>query len=380
MNLSAADLETKFGSGCATLTNLATVGDTTPPQVLSFSLTPYQINTESSDQTVTATMRITDDLSGVNLDNLSVPVLSLRVAQVAGPQSAQFELQRISGDDHDGVYSGTATLPAGSGVGMWRVHELRLADKVGNWVSLDDQALKAAVPDAEGTLFANTALADQVTIVNYWCITAGHTGVVFQPGTVVTRVGGGTFPFYEMAAVEFTMDDGVPTADLDGTPVWTVQVGIPALNLSFSQPVTIFVTGLDPKYNGRVFSIQSLTEGAQAWANETHTIVGNGGFSFTVSHATKFAASPVPARPKFSKINPIAARRGATVTITGKDFGATRHTGNVWFGERKATKYVSWSATRIAVKVPAKAAFGPLMVTVTTEGGASGARTFRVKR
>ena len=41
---------------------------------------------------------------------------------------------------------------------------------------------------------------------------------------------------------------------------------------------------------------------------------------------------------------------------------------------------MSWSATRIKVKVPAKAKFGKLKVTVKTTEGTSSAKTFRVKR
>ena len=50
------------------------------------------------------------------------------------------------------------------------------------------------------------------------------------------------------------------------------------------------------------------------------------------------------------------------------------------FGSKACTKYVSWSDTRIRCKVPAKAAFGSVKVTVKTAAGKSNAKTFRVKR
>jgi hypothetical protein len=81
-----------------------------------------------------------------------------------------------------------------------------------------------------------------------------------------------------------------------------------------------------------------------------------------------------------TKLGPTAARRGAVVTITGKHFGATRGAGSVRFGAKACTKYVSWTDTRIRCKVPAKAAFGSLKVTVKTAAGKSNARTFRVKK
>jgi hypothetical protein len=42
----------------------AQVHDTTRPQLLSFSFNPTTVDVSSSPQTVTFTMRITDDLSG----------------------------------------------------------------------------------------------------------------------------------------------------------------------------------------------------------------------------------------------------------------------------------------------------------------------------
>jgi hypothetical protein len=84
-------------------------------------------------------------------------------------------------------------------------------------------------------------------------------------------------------------------------------------------------------------------------------------------------------KPVLSKLSPTSGRRGITVTLTGKEFGATRGKSVVKFGATKVTKYVSWSAAKVKVKVPAKARFGKLKVTVTTAGGTSAARTFTVK-
>src|SRR2546427_13228715 len=41
--------------------------DTTPPTLASFSFAPSDINTTAAPQTVTVTMHLTDDLSGVQL-------------------------------------------------------------------------------------------------------------------------------------------------------------------------------------------------------------------------------------------------------------------------------------------------------------------------
>ena len=86
------------------------------------------------------------------------------------------------------------------------------------------------------------------------------------------------------------------------------------------------------------------------------------------------------ARPAITRLKPKAGKRGAVVTIKGTAFGATRGRTVVKFGKAKVKKYVSWSDTKIKVKVPRKARFGKDKVTVTTAGGKSAARNFRVKR
>lgn len=78
------------------------------------------------------------------------------------------------------------------------------------------------------------------------------------------------------------------------------------------------------------------------------------------------------------KLSPIRGQRGATVTISGKGFGKKR--GTVKFGSVKCTRHVSWCATRIQCKVPAKARLGKLRVKVGNAAGASNAKSFTVKR
>jgi hypothetical protein len=95
---------------------------------------------------------------------------------------------------------------------------------------------------------------------------------------------------------------------------------------------------------------------------------------------TAYVFTGIPARPVLSKVSPAGAKRGATVTLAGKYFGSKRGTSYVKFGNVKVTRYVSWSATKIKVKVPAKARFGRAKVTVTTLDGTSASKTFTVKR
>ena len=120
--------------------------DVTPPQVLSFSLAPAQVDTDAADQTVTVTMRITDDQAGVAVEgdygSTSNPV-NLSLKPLIGTQYVWFRLQRTSGTDRDGIYTGTTTIPRGSKEGVWQVAWLRLGDKIGNFEDLNAQDLVA---------------------------------------------------------------------------------------------------------------------------------------------------------------------------------------------------------------------------------------------
>jgi hypothetical protein len=85
-------------------------------------------------------------------------------------------------------------------------------------------------------------------------------------------------------------------------------------------------------------------------------------------------------KPAITSLGPTRARRGATVTISGKSFGRARGTAYVTFGSRKCSSYAAWSDTRIKVKVPSKAAYGRVMVKVVTMSGGSNRKAFTVKR
>jgi hypothetical protein len=89
---------------------------------------------------------------------------------------------------------------------------------------------------------------------------------------------------------------------------------------------------------------------------------------------------PPAVTPVITKLSPTAARRGAVVTVIGKHFGAKGSTSSVRFGTKACTKYVSWTDTRIRCRVPAKAAYGSVKVTVKTAVGKSNAKSFKVKR
>ena len=371
--ISAEELETRFGAGAATVTNTAASSDSTPPQVTAFSLAPEEVNTEAGAQTVTATVALVDDQAGVAWqdDGLTTGV-QVELLPLIGTQNTCCYPTLASGTIEDGVYTGTMTLPAGAKEGIWEAH-LWVNDRLGNstWV---DVGILGSLPGSS-TLVANTATASQVAIDREWVVETQHAQAAFPAGTVVTRQDGGRFAFYEMAGQEFAFDASVPTTDLDGTPIATLRLGIPGLNLSFSQPVTLsFLVGAE--YDGFRLLIQSLREDGDRWADETTTAVVNGRASVTVTHATRFAASVM--RPSISRLAPARGRRGATVTITGRSFGKRR--GAVRFGGAKCTRILSWSGTSIRCAVPTRARTGKIRVMVITRAGRSEGKTFTVRR
>lgn len=95
---------------------------------------------------------------------------------------------------------------------------------------------------------------------------------------------------------------------------------------------------------------------------------------------TKTVEVRIGAKPKISSLSPLAGRRGSTLTIKGSGFGKTRGASYVLVGAKKVTRYLSWSASQVKVRVPSKAAFGAQAVKLVTQVGTSNARTFKVKR
>lgn len=73
--------------------------------------------------------------------------------------------------------------------------------------------------------------------------------------------------------------------------------------------------------------------------------------------------------PSIGHVGPVTGRSGQTITIDGQGFGSTA--GSVRFGSSTGT-IVSWSSTRVKVKVPNIAA-GLYDVTVRTSGGVTSA-------
>ncbi len=122
-----SELESLFGPGSASFTNMATFADISAPKVTNFSMTPKLVNTESAGQQITITADLTDDFAGTRYGTVYLK------PEAGTTQRLSFYLRKVSGDNLKGTYTGTATLPVGSQEGVWSVSWMYLTDKIGNY-------------------------------------------------------------------------------------------------------------------------------------------------------------------------------------------------------------------------------------------------------
>ena len=109
--------------------------------------------------------------------------------------------------------------------------------------------------------------------------------------------------------------------------------------------------------------------------------VGAGAQSVTVivnnvsSNAATFTVATQQQPPAISALNPTSGPVGASVTITGSNFGASQGTSTVRFGTTSAT-VTAWSNTQVTATVPNVS--GTVAVTLLVGGVASNASSFTV--
>ena len=123
-------------------TGIAVAGDedVAAPELVEFSFAPTSVDTSSGSADVTFTVRVTDDLSGLQSGSI----------QIYSPSGSQQTIESFSagdlfsGDALDGVYTLTLTIPRYSETGTWEVREVFLIDMVGNHVRFDTSELAAA--------------------------------------------------------------------------------------------------------------------------------------------------------------------------------------------------------------------------------------------
>jgi hypothetical protein len=115
--------------------------DTTPPQLSSLSVTPNHVDASSSEQTVTLSAVITDNLSGVCAQGDPSPCTSWSGVDLSSPHGQRVSgvLQRTSGDS----YTTTLTFSQFAEEGIWADLVITLTDAAGNIARLDRSKLLA---------------------------------------------------------------------------------------------------------------------------------------------------------------------------------------------------------------------------------------------
>ena len=105
-----------------------------------------------------------------------------------------------------------------------------------------------------------------------------------------------------------------------------------------------------------------------------------GNLTVRTSQGTSNAIRLQITSPYLTRISPTRAKTGERLTLTGGNFGNRRGTGYVFFTSNvrpSAADYVSWSSSRIVVRVPARARSGN--VQVTTSNGTSGTKLLQIE-
>jgi hypothetical protein len=123
-----------FGCACLFVPAVQAQEDITPPEVVGLSFAPGTITDNSSSQSVTFTLHISDNLSGFQS-------ASWRFVSLSGQQFHAIAINatdRISGNALDGIYGITIELPPGSEIGSWHVADMRVTDLAGNTRIFDD--------------------------------------------------------------------------------------------------------------------------------------------------------------------------------------------------------------------------------------------------
>ncbi|MGA7830234.1 MAG: cellulose binding domain-containing protein [Terracidiphilus sp.] len=148
--------------------------------------------------------------------------------------------------------------------------------------------------------------------------------------------------------------------------------------------VNVSVSGATLSSTGTEYSLGNAnfpggsTTASEGVQQSTLSGLGNN-FTVTVPAYTEYGIvipTGVSTGPTISSLSPTSGAAGASVTISGTNFGASQGSSTVSFGGSLAT-VSSWSNTSITVTVPSIAA-GAVNVTVNVSGASSNAASFTV--
>jgi len=110
--------------------------EVTPPTLVSFALTPTSVDVSTSSATVVATMRVTDEVPGVEHVNvwIEAPSGALYVHDwVYAP---------ISGTRFDGTWEAVLIIPSNAETGVWLINQINTSDRAGNPLHVETNVLQ----------------------------------------------------------------------------------------------------------------------------------------------------------------------------------------------------------------------------------------------
>ena len=141
--------------------------DTTNPVLVSSKVTPSRVS--SLGGTVTVELRIADDLSGIRTPSGGLDANPAILFSRDGSSSVGFTrgMRRVSGDEYDGIYRTTTTIPAGTAAGSWGLTVYPIGDNAGNRTSFIDRPGLLVGSPAAPTDVAATAFADRHVTVHW---------------------------------------------------------------------------------------------------------------------------------------------------------------------------------------------------------------------
>ncbi len=276
------------------------------------------------------------------------------------------------------------------------VDEVRVSSGVrsADWVATEfaNQSSPSTFYTMEGQAIASGAPTIQFLLPNAAPIATSVTieGFAFQASQ-----GASTVTFNGVAATPTNWNDAsvvtsVPAGATTGNVIVTVG-GVASNAAIFTVLPVPNITGLSPSSGGTGVSV-TITGTNFGSSQGTSTVAFNGTTATTITSwsATSIVAavpaaattgyvvvtvSGVPSNsvsftvpPQIASLSQASGAVGASVTISGTNFGTTQGTSTVSFNGTNATSIASWSPGSITVTVPAGATTGNLVVTV---GGVS---------
>lgn len=336
--------------------------DSKGPEIKSFKIDKTNFDTSEENVTLTITMELEDDLSGINTSHYQSQ-LELRSVLEWNPAIESGDLKPVDGKPN--FFTTEITIPKGSKPGFWSFTNGNISDLTGNRTNLSEEDFLEYIGEK---YLANTVISNQVTIADSWWLEGGYLSsvsydgatkvtsswpsvvIIFQEGTIVTKQGGGNFGIHRMVSESYITEkyktlaellteanekletdikkchesegcvaEELTGSDLVGNPINIGKVGLPGLGLSFSKPATV-ILAVDEKYLGQTLEVQTfdgtkwvkigsclvktfdpLDPSAGADPEGEYKSVSYPGCSFTTDHASFFSANVLGAETETEK-------------------------------------------------------------------------------